>query len=258
MPVWLLAALTILVYMVFMWAVATRLKNNGIADIGWGAGFVLVSAVLLSQNNAITKELLILSACVAAWGARLSTYLLVRNAGKPEDWRYANWRKQWGKNVVIRSLLQVFLLQGFFMFVNLLPIVVANAAEDFRPNNIYTSIGFLVWLLGFGIEAIADYEMMMFKNNPENKSRVMNQGLWRYSRHPNYFGEAVLHWGIFIMSIPFGLWWLSVIAPITITFLLLRVSGVVMLERKYSGNEAYESYKRNTSAFIPLPPNKSS
>jgi steroid 5-alpha reductase family enzyme len=115
-------------------------------------------------------------------------------------------------------------------------------------------VGFLVWAVGFGFEAVSDYQLMQFKAEPENKGKIMQYGLWKYSRHPNYFGESLLWWGIFITSISAGHWWISIISPMVITFLLLRVSGVALLEKKYKGNAEFQAYAKRTSAFIPLPP----
>lgn len=251
----LLAAAVIFVFMCIMFVVALVTKNNSVADIGWGAGFALVAATLFFFNQNQSLGLLIITAITLVWGLRLSIYLFIRNAGKPEDWRYANWRKEWGNNVVIRSFLQVFMLQGAIMYLNVLPVIVANASQKIGAYALpFFAVGFGLWLIGFLFETIADWQMYSFKNDAANKGKVMNTGVWRYSRHPNYFGEALLHWGIFIVSIPFGFWYISIAAPIAITYLLLKVSGVVMLEKKYEGNDAYSVYKRTTSPFIPMPP----
>lgn len=250
-----LTAVVIFAFMCVLFVLATLIKNNSIADIGWGLGFAIVALILFLCNPNQTSGLKVITAMTVLWGMRLSVYLFIRNAGKPEDWRYANWRKEWGSSVVLRSFLQVFMLQGAIMYLNLLPVIVSNASQKIGANPLpFFVIGFSLWSLGFLFETIADWQMYFFKNNEANKGKVMNKGLWRYSRHPNYFGEALLHWGIFVVSIPFGFWYISIAAPIAITYLLLKVSGVVMLEKKYEGNDDYSVYKRTTSAFIPFPP----
>lgn len=251
----LLSALVIFCFMCVMFFIALAIKNNGVADIGWGTGFALVAFSNFIVHSSTTFGLLLISSITIIWGARLSTYLFIRNSGKPEDWRYANWRKEWGKHVVIRSFFQVFMLQGGVMFINLLPLIVAFSSSKISSNaEVFYCIGTLVWLIGFVFESVADAQMYQFKSNPANKGKVMNFGLWRYSRHPNYFGEALLHWGIWLVSIPFGYWYVTIIAPFTITYLLLKVSGVALLEKKYEGDDDYTRYKRNTSSFIPMPP----
>jgi len=200
------------------------------------------------------------------WGLRLSIYLFIRNWSNPEDWRYAKWRKEWGKYFYIRSFLQVFLLQGFFMLIISSPIIM-SAFDNVTFIKPYThtpillfSFGLILWLIGFIFESVGDYQLFIFKRDNANKGKVMRFGLWQYTRHPNYFGEACMWWGIFVLSCVsaenvIGIL-LRMIGPATITFLLLRVSGVTMLESKYKGNEEYEAYKKITSAFIPLPPKK--
>ncbi|MBP6731190.1 MAG: DUF1295 domain-containing protein, partial [Chitinophagales bacterium] len=201
----------------------------------------------------------LVSYLVILWGLRLAIYLGIRNIGQPEDFRYANWRKEWGSNFVWRSFLQVFMLQGLVMFINTLPIVVVNSdLSVFKSYKVLYPVGCAVWCVGFFFEALGDYEMYMFKSSHHPKGKVMNTGLWRYTRHPNYFGEAVMWWGIFLLAIPSGHWYISVWAPVTITFLLLRVSGVTLLEKKYEGNDEYSQYKRNTNSFFPWFPKSNS
>ncbi len=245
--------------MCVMFLIAQLKKDNSIADIGWGLGFIVVTVVILSvYGEGIFRQRLV-SYLVIIWGLRLSLYILIRNWGTPEDFRYANWRKKWGKWVVVRSFFQVFMLQGVIMFINTLPIVVVDSGPSvFKLYPVLSSIGVAIWAIGFFFEGEADREMFMFKSDPHpHKKKVMDKGLWKYSRHPNYFGEALMWWGIFLLAIPSGMWYVSILAPITITYLLLRVSGVTLLEKKYEGNDEYELYKKNTNAFFPWFPKKS-
>lgn len=252
MNTYLLALLVIFLFMSAMYLLSLWKKDMSIADCGWGLGFVLVAVITFFLNGEDRFHQKIVTYLVFIWGLRLSFYITMRNWGKPEDFRYANWRKEWGDTLVWRSFLQVFMLQGVIMFVNLLPVLVVNDGGSIM--NSYKAlypIGCVVWGIGFLFESVGDWQMYMFKTGHHRKHAVMNQGLWRYTRHPNYFGEAVMWWGIFLLSIPSGSWYVSMWGPLTITFLLLRVSGVTMLEKKYDGDDAYAEYKRNTSTFFP-------
>jgi steroid 5-alpha reductase family enzyme len=252
----LLSAFIIFGYMILLFGIATIKKNNGVADIGWGLGAVIVALVTYFVYSGGTKHQQLITYLVFLWGMRLSAYIALRSWGKPEDFRYANWRKAWGERVLFRSFFQVFMLQGAILFIHTLPIIIINAY-----STIYSSykwlypLGTAVWLLGFLIEGVSDKQMYEFKNDPHpHKQKVMNKGLWKYSRHPNYFGECLVWWGVFLIAIPSGYWYISALAPITITYLLLKVSGVTMLEKKYEGDDQYSEYKRTTSAFVPWLP----
>jgi len=255
LQVFLFSALVIFIYMTLFFLLAQALKDNSIVDIGWGIGFIVLSVALLFKSETINQRQLLLFALVFMWGIRLSAHIFLRNHGKPEDFRYANWRKEWGKYVVIRSFLQVFMLQGFFMFIIALPIMMVKIAE---PSGLHwvDYIGLIVWLIGFYFEAIGDYQMTQFKKNPENKGKFITTGLWKFTRHPNYFGECMMWWGIFVISIPAGNVFVSVISPLILTWLLTKVSGVPMLEKKYEGNKAFEEYAKKTNAFVSWFPKK--
>ena len=270
-------AAAIFIFQCLLFIVALLKKNNGIADIGWGIGFIIIAAIsthyylfkcafasIFTERSEPDIAFLLLVSLVAVWGLRLSIYLLIRNWSKPEDWRYAKWRQDWGKNFLIRSFLQVFVLQGFFMIIIGSPIILSalGSATDARPYTvlqyILISLGLLLWLIGFFFQAVGDYQLFAFKKDISNKGRVMRYGVWRYTRHPNYFGEATMWWGIFLISCVsapgiIGIL-LRTLGPATITFMLLRVSGVTMLENKYKGNTEYEEYQKNTSSFIPMSP----
>ncbi len=252
MNTYLLAFLVIFLFMSAMYLLSLWKKDMSIADCGWGLGFVLVAVITFFLNGEDRFHQKIVTYLVFIWGLRLSFYITMRNWGKPEDFRYANWRRQWGDTLIWRSFLQVFMLQGAIMFVNLLPVLVVNDGGSIMLSyKALYPIGCVVWGIGFLFEAVGDWQMYMFKTGHHRKHAIMNTGLWRYTRHPNYFGEAVMWWGIFLLSIPSGGWYISVWGPVTITYLLLRVSGVTMLEKKYEGDDAYSEYKRNTSAFFP-------
>lgn len=243
------------IYYVIFFIIGTLKTNNSIVDIGWGLGFVIVAwySLILSNNYSISN--LILNLLVTIWGLRLFTHILRRN-GKKEDFRYAKWREEWGSKVVIRAFFQVYLLQGLFMFVVLSPVLILNASQN---NNltIITILGVLIWIIGFYFESVGDYQLAQFKKNPQNKGKILDTGLWRYSRHPNYFGEATMWWGIGIAVFGSCGNWLAFIGPLTITYMLLFVSGVPMLEKSFANRPGYKEYKALTSIFFPLPPKKS-
>ena len=253
----LTAALVIFVYVNLVHLVALLKKDNGIMDAAWGLGFMLVALFTLGLADGLDARRILLGALVLVWGTRLSLHILIRNAGREgEDFRYRNWRETWGRWFYLRSYFQIYMLQGFFMFVVAAPILLVNARRG-GPLGLLDALGAAVWLLGFLCEAVGDYQLLRFMKNPANKGRVMRYGVWRFSRHPNYFGEATLWWGCFLiaLSVPGG-WW-ALISPLVIDWLLLCVSGIPMLEAKYKDRPEYQAYQRATCAFFPWLPRRS-
>lgn len=248
----ILESVAVIVYMTAWFPVAIWLRRNDVADVGWGLGFLLVAITSLLFHPATSRSVLV-TALVAVWGIRLALYVYLRNRGKPEDFRYREWREEWGRNFYIRTYLQVFLFQAILLVLVATPVIYVSSVES-PPLSYGDVLGVLVWTIGFFFEAIGDRQLARFKSDPLNKGRIMTSGLWRLTRHPNYFGEVVLWWGIFliVLSVPGG--WRTIIGPATITFLILKVSGIPMLEAKYRGNPQYDGYKRRTSSFFPLPP----
>lgn len=249
-------AIIIFLYMNFWFLLAILRKRNDLADIAWGLGFVIVAFLSLIEKNFSSLRSIIVFVLVFLWGLRLSTHIFLRNKGKKEDFRYKNWREQWGKNWLLKTYIQVFLLQGVFLFIISLPISFLGVFENYPSLNLLDFIGIFIWTIGFLFEAIADYQLLIFKSDTKNKGKIMNKGLWQYSRHPNYFGEVTLWWGIFIICLNAKNGFFSIVGPLTISFLILKVSGIPLLEAKYQGNKLFEEYKRKTSAFFPLPPKK--
>ncbi len=255
----LLALLVLGMYMTAVFAVSLITRNNGIADIAYGGGFVLLALLTFSLGDKGTASL-VATMLVAIWALRLSIRIFLRNHGKPEDFRYKKWREEWGSTFIWRSFLQVYMLQGLVIYVVSLPILLIALFGDGQGIGTWGMIGIGIWLVGFYFEAIGDLQLSQFIANPQNKGKIMNQGLWRYTRHPNYFGESVMWWGLAILAasvLGFGLFGpLSFISPLLITYLLLKVSGVPMLEERMQGNPAWQAYAAKTSVFIPLPPKK--
>ena len=251
--VFMLAAGSILVYMIG-WFIAARISGrNDIADVAWGLGFVLAAAVSLTAGHVYSSRSLLVSGLVLIWGLRLALHIHSRNRGKGEDPRYRKWREEWGKWFVLRSFLQVFMLQGILLLMVAIPVVFVNQAPP-APLGWHDLLGLAVWLTGFCFESVGDRQLLTFIRDPGNKGKLMTSGLWRYTRHPNYFGEVTLWWGIWLMTLALPGGWLTIIGPLTITFLILKVSGIPMLEKPYEERADFQEYKRRTSAFFPLPP----
>lgn len=244
---------SVLLYMTG-WFIAAQIRGrNDIADVAWGLGFILVAAVSLVAGDVYSPRSLVVSSLVLIWGLRLALHIHYRNRGRGEDPRYRKWREEWGQWFVLRSFLQVFMLQGVLLLLVAVPIVYVNTAA-FLPLGWLELLGLAVWLTGFCFESVGDWQLLKFIRNPANKGKLMTSGLWRYTRHPNYFGEVSLWWGIWLMVIPLPGSWLTIIGPLTITFLILKVSGIPMLEQPYEDRTDFQEYKRRTSAFFPLPP----
>lgn len=247
------AAAVLAVAVTLLWLVSLVMRDSSIADIFWGTGFVLVAWAAFLTADGLDGRRLLLMLLPSLWGVRLTSYLAWRNLGKGEDRRYTAMREKWGARWWWWSYLQVFLFQGLLIWVVSLP-VQASQVPATPGLGWMAAVGSAVWLVGFLFEGIADLQLSRFKGDPENKGKVMDRGLWRYSRHPNYFGNFLLWWGIWIVAAEAGSYW-TVIGPLVMSFLLLRVSGVAMLERTITERRpAYAEYIRTTSAFFPRPP----
>lgn len=252
----LTCGLAVWVYMTLVFVAALLKKDNSIVDAAWGLGYILITALAFVQAPGIVPRRLLLSLFILLWGLRLMIHIATRNRGKGEDFRYAKWRREWGRWFLIRSYFQVYMLQGAFMIVIAWPVYVLFTSQA-RGLGWLDALGAGLWLTGFYFESVGDAQLRRFKKDPANKGRIMTEGLWRYTRHPNYFGEAVMWWGLFLIALSAPRGWTAVVSPLLITVLLLRVSGVTMLEKKYRDHPEFEAYARRTSAFFPLPPRRS-
>lgn len=246
-----ISLLAVYCYMTVWFVIAVAKSDNSVADIAWGPGFVLVAwlTLFLSGQHALYRPILV-TTLVTIWGIRLAIHIYRRNRGRGEDPRYAKWRAEWGKNFFMRSYLQVFMLQGFLLLLIAMPIIIANTTGGPRLGGL-DAIGLALWLLGAIFEVGGDAQLKRFLANPANKGKLMTSGLWAYTRHPNYFGEVTQWWGIWIISLSAPLGMFAVIGPLTISFLILAVSGIPMTEARYAGNAEFEAYKKRTSAFLP-------
>jgi len=246
----LICACIIFCYMSALFFVSIYKKDNSIADIGWGIGFILIALFTLFYNGLFLERHLLITLLVVMWGTRLSLHIWQRNRGKGEDPRYVRWREHWGSSFLIRSFLQVFMLQGAIMLLIATPIILVNMSA-IPGLGFLDLLGFTIWFVGFFFESVADYQLYIFLQDPAHRGRIMMRGLWRYSRHPNYFGEVLIWWGIYCIAlqVPYGI--LAIISPITITYILLFVSGIPLAEKQMSGLAEFAAYKKRTSIFIP-------
>ena len=243
--------------MFLLWLISLFLKNSSIVDIFWGAGFV-ISAWLYPflTPGGFTMHKLLLLTLVTIWGLRLTIYILMRNWRKPEDFRYQKWRQESGKTWWIKSLFQVFLLQGGLMWVISTPLL---AAQYYRVNLQFTwldGLAILLWAIGFIFEAFGDAQLAKFRANSANRGKLLNTGVWHYTRHPNYFGDSAQWWAFYLLALAAGGWW-TIFSPILMTLFLIRVSGVALLEKTLANTKpGYREYMESTSAFLPWFPKK--
>lgn len=243
-------AAVVFVYMVLFYILAQAIRDNSIVDIGWGPGFAVITAFHLVNSSSPTISQYLLFAVIMVWSLRLSTHIFLRNKGKGEDFRYAAWRKEWGRKAALIAFFKVFMLQGLVMLILSWPIILVFSSSKKEPGT-WEYIGLLIFLAGFLIELIADRQLTVFKKDETNRGRLITTGLWKYSRHPNYLGESILWWGIALMAFPASWGWTAVLSPILVYLLLSRISGVPLLEKKYEGRPDWEEYKRKTPAIFP-------
>ena len=250
------AAVAIVVLMLGTWLLSLAIKNVSIVDIVWGLGFVVVAWVVRLRVDGLAARQNLLVAMTTIWGLRLATYLFLRNHGKEEDYRYRAMRKHWGPRFNLIALGTVFGLQGVLMFTVSLPVQLGQTRV--HPQlGVLAWVGVAVWLTGLAFEAIGDAQLAAFKRDPTSQGLVMNTGLWRYTRHPNYFGDACVWWGIALVAAETTVGRFGLVGSALMTFLLVRVSGKALLERGLKKRkEGYADYIARTSGFFPLPPKK--
>ena len=250
------AAIAIACMMIAVWAISLVMRDASIVDIAWGSGFVLVAWVSYWLSDGNSTRSLLLTVLTTIWGLRLAFYLAKRNLGHGEDFRYQSMRRKHGDRFAIVSLYTVFGLQGLLMFIVSLPVQLGQVREE--PGfGIIGVLGVLVWGVGIYFEAVGDAQLARFKRDPANKGLVMDQGLWRYTRHPNYFGDSCVWWGLGLIAAESSLGIFGLIGPVVMTFLLVKVSGAAMLDRAMLKRKpGYENYVATTSGFIPRPPRR--
>jgi steroid 5-alpha reductase family enzyme len=248
------AALTITVVMLVTWVISLVVKNASIVDVAWGIGFVAVAWMVAARVDGNVDRQFLIVAMTTLWGVRLAVYLFIRNRGAGEDYRYRAMRKRWGSRFPLASLGTVFILQGVLMWIVSLPVQLGQVQES--PDvGVLAWLGVAVWAVGLFFEAVGDAQLAQFKEDPANEGLVMDRGLWKYTRHPNYFGDACVWWGIALMAAEttVGRW--GLIGAVAMTVLLRKVSGVPLLEKSLVIRRAgYEEYVARTSPFVPRPP----
>ena len=248
---WILGIMTVL------WSLSLLLKDSSIVDIFWGAGFVVSVwiAFISTLATAGVRDWLI-TIIVTIWGLRLSIYVLLRNMGKGEDFRYVQMRENSHGKWWWQSYFKVFLFQGVLMWLVASPLTAVQLPTVDDALGLLDYVGIGLWVIGFFFETVGDLQLSRFKANPENKGKVLDRGVWRYTRHPNYFGDSAQWWGFFLIAAATGGWW-TVFSPIIMTILLVKVSGAALLEKTLKdAKPGYKEYIMKTSGFIPWFPKK--
>ncbi len=252
-----------IVFLSIIFTIGARRNRYDIVDVAWGLAFIAVafiSYLTYLPKTFVTVQALV-TLLVLVWGFRLSAHIFARwEKSEKEDTRYTSYRESYSKKaggLKINMYLRIFFLQAVLATVIALPVIVVNATPAIDISYI-SLIGLAVWVIGFYFESVGDYQLKKFIANPKNKGRLMTTGVWKYTRHPNYFGEITQWWGIFIivaLALP-SYWWIAVIGPVVITILLLFISGIPLTEKHFANKPGWNEYKKHTSKLIPLPRRK--
>jgi len=246
-----------MIMMTLLWVVSVIVKNVSIVDLFWGLGFILTGVFYFLKTGGNEPRKIILMILVAVWALRLSVYLAWRNIGKGEDFRYKQFREKYGANRYWWiSFFQTFLLQGILMWLISAPLLGAQIQGQNTSLGVFDYAGIVLWIIGFCFESIGDLQLARFKNDPVNKGKVLNKGLWHYTRHPNYFGDSAVWWGYGFLCLAAGSY-LPVLGSVLMTALIIKVSGVALLEKSLKElKPEYKEYMEKTSAFLPWFPKK--
>lgn len=251
------ASLIILVLVTLLWLLSVFIKNVSIVDLFWGFGFVVVNTFYAFTSGELSSRKILLLVLVTLWGLRLTIYLAFRNIGEGEDFRYREFRRSYGAHRYWWvSFFQTFLLQGTLLMIVSLPLLGVHGNSNSGTLTIIDYVGIFVWLVGFAFEAGGDYQLTKFKSNIENRGKVLNTGFWKYTRHPNYFGDSAVWWSFALFSIAAGSYW-QIVGSVIMTLLIIKISGVALLEKTLKTSKPqYAEYIRKTNAFFPWVPKK--
>lgn len=254
-----IGGLAIVGIMTALWLLSLALKDSSIVDPFWGTGFVIANWIYFALTpDGFSGRKWLLAILVTIWGLRLSLYLLRRNWGKGEDFRYQKFRADAGEKWWWYSFFKVFLLQGVLLWIISAPLLAAQLSPTPDRLTVLDLAAVAIWAIGFFFEAVGDFQMARFKADPANKGKVLDRGVWRYTRHPNYFGDATQWWAYYLVALAAGGWW-TILSPAIMTLFLLRVSGVTLLEKTLTTTKpGYKEYVESTSAFVPWFPRKPS
>lgn len=251
--IFVVTAATTLALMSLLWLYSVRMRDVSVVDAFWGPGFAVVAWIAVAIDGSFDARDLLLASMTTVWGLRLSIYLLYRNWGQHEDRRYAEMRTFHGDRFWWVSYFTVFVTQAALLWVISMPLQVAVGLEDSPPPGWLDGVGVAIWLVGLFFETIGDWQLARFKSDPANEGRVFDRGLWRYTRHPNYFGDFCVWWGLYLVAAAGGAWW-TIFSPLAMSFFLLKVSGVALLERSIADRRPeYRDYQLRTNAFFPGP-----
>ena len=253
--VWNLAAVSTM--MIIGWLVSVYRKNVTIVDSLWGLGFVIIAWITFFHADGYIGRKLLIASAVTLWGLRLSAHLSLRNWRKGEDPRYGAWRQKGGDRFWITSLFKVFILQALFLWVISMALQFGQLAPTPAKITWLDILGSMVWTVGFAFESVGDWQLARFKADPDNKGMVMDKGLWAYTRHPNYFGDFLVWWGIFLITLSTPNGWWTVVSPLVISAVLLKMTGIPITEQALvKKRPGYIEYIKRTNAFFPWWPAK--
>jgi steroid 5-alpha reductase family enzyme len=251
------SAAAALILVLAAWLLSLRLRDASIIDVFWGVGFVLIAGLCLTLGDGAPDRRRVLAVMTTLWGLRLAVHIGRRNHGRPEDFRYARLRERDGRRFWLTSLYWIYLVQAVLMWVVALPVEVGAAHGRRAGLGWLDGVGVAVWAVGLAFEAIGDVQLVRFKADPANGRRVLDRGLWRFTRHPNYFGDVVAWWGIGIVGLGAGGAWWALAGPAVNTLILARLTGKPLLEATIGERRpGYAEYIGRTSGFIPLPPRR--
>lgn len=241
-------------YMGLVYTIAWLRRRLDTVDIAWGLGFILVAWMVLIQQYSVRSR--VVATLVTIWGIRLSGHIYLRARRRGDDPRYAAMSKKWRGNLWLNALFRVFLLQGALIWIISLPIVLASNRIIVSSPSRFLAVGIIIWLIGFFVETIADAQLARYLKH-EKRPKVLQTGLWRYSRHPNYYGELLQWWAIGIIALQVSYGWVGLAGPLTLSFLIIFVSGIPPIEKRRAKDAAYRDYQRRTSIIVPWFPKKS-